>query len=123
MSIPMIVFQQAKDMKLDPGLLGISIFSVIALFLALRIEDSTKEKRIRNGFYLLAGGLMGIAFAIKFTTLMCIIAAISVLFYARLSILGFFGFLSMFIGIFTTFRLWNFMNVNYPRDSEYLTLF
>jgi hypothetical protein len=41
MSLPMIVFQQAKDMKIDPGLLGISALAVLALFLAF---ESKEEK-------------------------------------------------------------------------------
>lgn len=119
MSLPMIVFQQAKDMKLDAGLLGISIFSVIALFLAF----GQKDRKTSTLFYLLAGGLMGVAFGIKFTTLMLIVSAFSIIFYNELGIFGFFGFVAMFVGIFTSFRLWDFMNVNYPRSFEHIFAF
>ncbi len=51
MGLPMIVFQQAKDMKLDPGLFGITILAVVTLFLAFE----QKEQRTRNLWYILAG--------------------------------------------------------------------
>ena len=119
MSLPMIIFQQAKDMKLDAGLLGLSIFSIIALFLAF----GQKEPKIRTLFYLLSGALMGIAFSVKFTTLMLVISAFSVIFYTSLGLLGFFGFTGMFVGIFTSLRLWDFLNVNYPKNFEHLLAF
>ena len=37
-SMPMVVFQQAKDMKLDPALFGVSIISLLLVFLALSSE-------------------------------------------------------------------------------------
>lgn len=36
LAMPMIVFQQAKDMKLDPALLGLSMAALFALFEAVR---------------------------------------------------------------------------------------
>lgn len=119
MSLPMIVFQQAKDMKLDPGLLGISALAVVALFIAFEKPDG----KSRNILYVIAGGLIGIAFGIKVTTLMLIIAGIATLFYRILGLTGFMGYLSMFIGVFTSLRLWDFMNVNYPKDSPNLMVF
>lgn len=119
MSLPMIVFQQAKDMKLDSGLFGISILAVVALFVAFE----QKEGKIRNLWYVVAGGLIGIAFGIKITTLMLIIAGVAVLFYRQLGIFWLFSYLSMFIGLFTSLRLWDLMNVNYPKDSPHLLTF
>jgi hypothetical protein len=67
-AMPMIVFQQAKDMKLDPGLLCITTAALFFLY----------EAAFRRGEYAkdlwktfaLAGFLAGIAFSIKATTLM-----------------------------------------------------
>lgn len=119
MSLPMIVFQQAKDMKLDSGLFGISVLAVVALFFAFE----QKETKIRNLWYVVAGGLIGVAFGIKVTTLMLIIAGVATLFYRELGMLGFLSYVSMFVGLFTSARLWDLMNVNYPKDSPYLLAF
>ncbi len=54
MSLPMVIFQQAKDMKLDAGLLGISIFSLLLLFEGFR----QKTRRLQIGFFILSGILM-----------------------------------------------------------------
>jgi len=119
MGLPMIVFQQAKDMKLDPGLLGISTLAIVSLFMALE----EKEGKSRNVLYVIAGALIGIAFSIKITTLMIIIGGLAVLFYKKIGLAGFFGFLCIFTGTFTSLRLWDFMNVNYPKAYEHLTAF
>ena len=79
-AMPMIVFQQAKDMKLDPGLLAITTGSIFLLFEAVR----SKKENDSNAWKLfaLAGFLAGIAFAIKFTTLMLFLGAAALICYA-----------------------------------------
>lgn len=66
--MPMVVFQLAKDMKVDSGLLAISVAALICLFVALE-----SKSRTRNTLLILSGVLMGVAFATKFTTLMLIL--------------------------------------------------
>lgn len=71
--MPMTIFQQAKDMKLDPILMFVSISAVLALWYGLKF---LLQKPHRLGYILIfiAGILTGIAFGIKFTTLMLIIS-------------------------------------------------
>jgi len=150
-AMPMVIFQQAKDMKLDPGLFFISvigIYGIIYLFLryrenleeintqskgALEIflldEKDTKvtnEKDIPLEFFshhknlayiLIIGMIVGLAFAIKFTTLMLILGLIGVIFYAKLGLAGFVGYFAFFVAIFTKAGLWAQLNVNYPKDD------
>ena len=75
--MPMIIFQQAKDMKLDPALFFISIIAIFSLYtLVEKIreyddegnEDSWKKKILP--FAGVSGLLIGFAFCVKFTTLM-----------------------------------------------------
>jgi len=45
--MPMIVFQQAKDMKLDPGLFFISIIALYMLFeFYMNYKDLKKEEKM-----------------------------------------------------------------------------
>jgi len=60
---------------------------------------------------------VGLAFAIKFTTLMLILGLLGVVFYAKLGIAGFAGYFAFFVGIFTKLGLWTQLNVNYPKDD------
>ncbi len=113
MAMPMVIFQQAKDMKLDPGLFGISVIALITFLVACKENN---DRSLRNRLMFIAGILIGVAFAIKFTSLMLIIGAIAALFYVRMGFAGFVGFTSIFISLFTALRLWDFLNVNYPKD-------
>lgn len=99
-AMPMIIFQQAKDMKLDPGLFFVSvigIYGIISLFLrykdSLEISSEQKSDDTPVGFFahhknlayiLIIGTIVGLAFAIKFTTLMLILGLLGVVFYAKL---------------------------------------
>jgi len=133
-SMPMIIFQQAKDMKLDSGLF---FFSLIVLYLVykvffldyfskkVKIVDKIKdslwffnwEKKNLLIFIFIIGLLSGFAFSIKFTSLLLIVSIISVLFYSKLGGLGFLGYLFLFISIFTKLGLWKYMNIVYPKDN------
>lgn len=154
--MPMVIFQQAKDMKLDPGLFFISvigIYGIIYLFLQYRenleeiniqskgtleifLSDEkdikmTNEKDTSLGFFshhknlafiLIIGMIVGLAFAIKFTTLMLILGLIGVIFYAKLGLAGFVGYFAFFVAIFTKVGLWAQLNVSYPKDDTDLLL-
>lgn len=117
-AMPMIVFQQAKDMKLDPGLLSITTASIFFLYEALRNKEELKENLWK--ILALAGFLAGIAFAVKFTTLMVFLAASAVICYAGFGLVGFYGFFALFVGLFTKLGLWAMLNVNYPKDDPAL---
>lgn len=95
-AMPMVIFQQAKDMKLDPGLFFVSCIGIYGmLYLFLRYRESLEvsneaDKNAKNSevpvpplkffahhknlaYILIIGTIVGLAFAIKFTTLMLIL--------------------------------------------------
>ena len=90
--MPMTIFQQAKDMKLDPALMMISVSSFGILWYALRSELE------KHSFYYLIGlaGLIA---------------------YNSLGIFGFSGFFFIFLSIFTAGNLWAKMNVWMPVEN------
>jgi hypothetical protein len=54
MSMPMIIFEQAKDMKLDPGLFFVSAIIIYALiYLFLKYLENKKEDIFANKNYLI----------------------------------------------------------------------
>lgn len=140
--LPMTIFQQAKDMKLDPMLMFMSIASFLVITLAIRyfiqhffqkektdnqeIEEikAMKEVKAEEGaiysnyqknFYILmiiAWILSGIAFGIKLTSLILILSLTGLIHYSLLGIFGFFGFIGLFIAIFTKLWLWSHMFVH-----------
>lgn len=118
MALPMVVFEQAKDMKLDPGLFAITIAVLFGTYELL----SRKEAPSRSLFVQIAaiGIIAGAAFAIKATSLMLFIAFAGLLCYEFIGLLGFFGFFAFFIGIFTKLKLWSMMNVVYPQNNDAL---
>lgn len=106
-AMPMVIFQQAKDMKLDPGLFFVSaigIYGILYLFQRYRdnlemtneqdISESKKENNALEFFshhknlayILIIGMIVGFAFAIKFTTLMLILGLLGVIFYSKLGL-------------------------------------
>ncbi len=112
--MPMTIFQQAKDMKLDPALMMVSVSAFWVLWYALR------EKLEKNKFYILigiAGFIVGLAFSIKFTTLMLIVAGLALISYRTLGIFGLGGFFFIFLSIFTGGNLWTKMNVWMPTEN------
>ncbi|MDD2486829.1 MAG: hypothetical protein PHS92_00455 [Candidatus Gracilibacteria bacterium] len=158
-AMPMVIFEQAKDMKLDPGLFFISVISIygmIHLFLKYlgyeEEEFSTAKKDMiyeneGNGIFslvfskiksvfksesgdsklfekkdylillLIIGIITGFAFTIKFTSLMLILGLIGIIFYAKLGFSGFLGYFFLFLGVFTKLRLWDYLNINYPKEN------
>lgn len=116
-AMPMNIFQQAKDMKLDPALLFISISAFLLLFASWREWNSLRKNLSLIG---LAGILVGFAFSVKFTTLMLIMGWLWFITYRKLSIFGFFGFFFLFLALFTQFGLWKIMNVWMPTDNPWL---
>ena len=116
-SMPMVIFQQAKDMKLDPGLFFISIIALYMLFeFYTNYKKNKEEKKLLSKkwllkLFLIIGLLLWFTFTIKFTSLLLISAVLWILFYTRLWILGFLWYLSLYFAIFTAGWLWKMMNV------------
>ena len=137
-SMPMVIFQQAKDMKLDPGLFA---FTLTSLYLAYKVYflhyldikkgllDNIKEKfnLLKNEknknllkFAFLIWILAWFAFAIKFTSLLLIIWLLALIFYSKLWWLGFLSYLFIFISVFTKFNLWSKLNIVYDKSDVVL---
>lgn len=131
-SMPMVVFEQAKDMKLDPGLFAISI-SVLYLvythfsqksysFMELikeKIWYSKKEKLLASRYILIVIWLLlGLAFLIKFTSLLLIIGVFWLVTFKRIGFIGLVGYISMFLAVFTQWNLWKYMNIILPYHNE-----
>ncbi|MCH2188528.1 hypothetical protein MK079_01715 [Candidatus Gracilibacteria bacterium] len=120
-ALPMIIFQQAKDMKIDPALFAFSIVTVYFLFQILKniIKEKYSTRQALPGF-LLVGGLLGFLFAFKLTSLLTIIAGIGIVFFVFLGGYGVLGYLVLVNGFFSYFGLWDMMNVVLP-SSEYIS--
>lgn len=134
-AMPMIIFQQAKDMKLDPALLFFSITGITALWYGWKhktIEhkrffpyfahkhqelDEPLNNRENHKFLIIVWVLIGFAFTVKITTLMVILAGFAYIFYRYLGLLGLFSFTGFFISAFTGLRLWDMLNVVYPKND------
>lgn len=116
--MPMSVFQLAKDMKLDYGLLTISVIALALLYTTLYSKDSFSHKKSLWALWLV-WFFIGIAFSIKLTSLLLLLSAIWLIFYKKFSLLWFFSFFSAFVGIFTYLGLWSMMNVLIPELSDF----
>lgn len=113
--MPMSVFQLAKDMKLDFGLLGIS---AIALFLMYDVLLWNKHFSHKKFLWTLAllGFIVGIAFSIKVTSLLLLLGILGMLFYKKFALSGLLWFFAIFSWVFTQFNLWKLMNVIVPGE-------
>jgi hypothetical protein len=116
-AMPMNIFQQAKDMKLDPALLWVSIAWLSILISGWKKEYSQKDS---ISFILIAWVIIWLAFTVKFTTLMLILWALWLIAYRSLSLCGFMSFFFLFLGIFTKLGLWTQLNVWMPSDPALL---
>lgn len=145
-SMPMIIFQLGKDMKLDVWLFSISS---IALYMVYYIfvkkeefvwdENSSLEKsdtltwKITNiigkvfkkeffkkeDFYymFIIWIIAWFSFAIKLTSLMLISAIIWVIIFSRVWYVAFLWYFSIYFAVFTKLKLWDLMNVVYPKND------
>ncbi len=125
-SMPMVIFQQAKDMKLDLWLFFISIIIVYLFYYLYHSSQSEillKSKKDRIIYFLIIWLLLWFAFSIKFTSLILISAIIWILFYVRLWKLGFIWYIFTYFWLFTYLWLWEYMNVALPNDSSFVNMF
>ncbi len=107
--MPMVVFQVAKDMKIDVGLFSLSAIALSLLYYLL--FSNSKKSYILYG---ILGLLVWAAFAIKVTSLLLLLWIIAAVFYHTYKIRGFIVFVLLFIGIFSIANLWWLMNVVIP---------
>jgi len=145
-ALPMVIFQQAKDMKLDPWFFFVSIICVYLIYkYVLREPKKSITSKIKGKLSSLSsifkwwnseelpinmiliwiiGILAWFAFTIKFTALLLISAMIGVLFFARLWIFWFLWYISMYFTLFTKAWFWSMMNVVYPKENlEFINIF
>ena len=117
-AMPMTIFQQAKDMKLDPAYLFFSISAIMLLFHAW--SHTSKDRNYNYWMLGLIGLIVGFSFTVKFTSTMLIIGCLGVISYRTLSLSGYIGFFFIFLAIFTKLNLWGQMNVPMPKDNSEL---
>jgi len=148
-SMPMVVFQQAKDMKLDEWLFFVSVIVLYLVFknfvkseaknnflekifwlksknLELNLDNNNflTDKKLNFKILFVIWILAWFAFSIKFTSLLLISAIIWVLFYVELWFLGFLGYLWLYFALFTKAWLWHYLNVIYPENNiEFINYF
>ena len=132
-SMPMVIFQQAKDMKLDEWLFFVTLIVIYLVYKVYFLEYFSKKQNTLDDvvhtesffsntktglkFLFVVWILAWFAFAIKITSLLLIVAIIAVLFFVNLGSFWFLGFLFLFISIFTKFNLWSHMNIDYPKEN------
>lgn len=109
--MPMSVFQLAKDMKLDYGLLSMSIIALTTLYHTIFFQENISKNYKSLVLIGLSWFFIGIAFSIKLTSLLLIVSALALLAYRNGMLLWFFGFFLVFIWVFTWANLWSMMNV------------
>lgn len=145
-SMPMVIFQLGKDMKLDIWLFSISIIALYMIYyIFIKKEDFvweepknewfidkiksfvTKKEFFKNEdliYIFIVWIIVWFAFAIKMTTLMLISAIIWIIIFNRIWILAFLWYLAIYFAIFTKFHLWGMMNVVYPKnDVDFINYF
>lgn len=131
-SMPMMIFQQAKDIKHDAGLFFLSIGVFYIVFELLKKSDLHEYKNKFLGFlakkenlistksliFLIVGFVIWFTFTLKFTSLLFILWIIGTLFFVRFSYLWLFWFIALFVAIFTKLNLWKYMNIVYSQDNH-----
>ena len=112
-AMPMTVFQQAKDMKLDPAYLFFAISWIMLLFHWWRDWNKKHNFQILSIVWI----IIGFTFMVKFTSLMLILWALWVISYRYLWFLWYIWYFFSFLAIFTKLQLWGMMNVPMPKDN------
>ncbi len=116
-AMPMTVFQQAKDMKLDPAYL---FFAISGFMLLFSVWNAQKFDRKNLSILALSALIIGFTFSVKVTSLMLILWSIWLISYRFLWIGGYFGFFFGFLAIFTQFDLWKKIFIWMPMDNHLL---
>ncbi len=139
-SMPMVVFHQAKDMKVDEGLFFVSIivfYLIFKIYSHFQNRDFTSSFQLNNQkdnkidikknekyffikLFFVAWILAWFAFSIKLTSLMLISSVIWLIFYKHIGLAWFLWYLGVYFAIFTKARLWDYLNVVYDKDNNIL---
>lgn len=115
LSLPMVIFHLAKDMKLDQALFA---FTIIAIFIVFHTFSHSEKTHKRELSYLLVAWLItGLCFTIKLTSLLLISGLIGVIFFRFLGVLWFLGYVFLYFSVFTLGWFWSFLSVVYPKDD------
>ncbi len=114
-AMPMTVFQQAKDMKLDPAYFFFSISGFALLFTLWKEEISLSRKNLM--ILAIAWVLIGFTFSVKFTSIMLILWGLWLIAYRLLSLSWYIGYFFLFLAVFTYADLWKIVNVPMPRNN------
>lgn len=117
-AMPMTIFEQAKDMKLDPAYFFFAISGLSLLFCLWKSELKTDKNNLI--ILIIAGILVGFSFSVKFTSLMLILGSLGLIAYRILGLSGYTGYFFLFLAIFTYADLWKILNVPMPRDNTSL---
>jgi len=129
--MPMVIFQQAKDIKHDIWLFFISIWIMYIVFELLKSDkiQSYKNKLlwfiwIKNKtlssnilLFTIIWFVLGFTFTLKATSLLLILWIIWVIFFARFGLIALFGYISIFVSLFTAMWFWKFMNIIYTVEN------
>lgn len=126
-SMPMVIFQQAKDMKLDTGLFFISISAIYIIYYlyAKKIQNTQKKDASNNNliYYLIIWLIAGFAFSIKLTSLILISWIFWLIFYINLWTLWILWYIWLFLSLFTWAWIWSRMNVVWLDDTNFKIIF
>lgn len=120
-SLPMVIFHLAKDMKLDQGLFLISIIILFLVYYLFYFRESIKKNDFI--YFFIIGILLGFAFSIKVTSLLLISGIFWLLFFFFFGFSWFLWYLGLYFSLFTKFGFWKMMNVAYPTSPEFVNLF
>lgn len=115
--LPMSVFQLAKDMKLDYGLLTISIASVGLLYSILYSEEHFSHKKSLPALWLV-GMLIWVTFSIKVTSLILLLSVLWLISYKKFSLLGLLWFILWAMGVLSILDVWSMMNIVIPPSAQ-----
>lgn len=124
-TMPMIIFQQARDMKLDTVVLFLSVTVLYAAIHWVRrvllpeIRETGRAdllSRRHIAWIAVIGMLTGFVFSVKITSLMLVLGLFGLFAYSFYGLLGFVGFFSLFVAVFTRLHLWSMLNISTLSD-------
>lgn len=146
-SMPMVIFQLWKDMKLDIWLFSISIiwlYMIYYLFINKEefVWDEGKSLESNNSklswflwkildkvfkkeyfkkedlyYIFIIWIIIWFAFTVKLTSIMLISSIIWLIIFNRIWFNAFLWYLFIYFAIFTKLHLWSYMNVSYPKND------
>jgi len=114
--MPMTVFQIAKDMKLDIGLLSMSLVAFVTAYYTI-FTHKNEGLWQSHSLYIIVWLLLALCFSIKITSLLLLLWIFALVFYKHAGFYGVLWFFCIFSGVFTFLWLWKLMNIIVPNNS------